>query len=116
MISHGIDWHRFYFLLVGFAVFNCLFSGFAFRKSPVYKPPLDSSKTTVLKKSFADRATLLTAVFIFAYQGVEVANSGWIVSFLIENRDGVPEKVGNVPAGFWAGQTPPLHSLSRPAY
>jgi fucose permease len=39
------------------------------------------------------------------YQGSEVAISGWVISYLIQYRDGQPSKVGNVTAGFWGGIT-----------
>jgi len=44
-------------------------------------------------------------MFIFAYQGAEVAMSGWIVSFLVSYRGGDLSKVGYVTAGFWGGIT-----------
>lgn len=56
-------------------------------------------------KSLQSRLVLLGAVFIFAYQGAEVSISGWVISFLIEARDGDPSSVGYVTSGFWAGIT-----------
>ena len=48
-----------------------------------------------------NKVTVIGALFIFAYQGAEVAVSGWIISYLINYRDGDPAKVGYVTAGFW---------------
>jgi fucose permease len=48
---------------------------------------------------------VLGALFIFAYQGSEVAISGWVISFLVQFRHGDPSKVGYVTSGFWAGIT-----------
>lgn len=31
--------------------------------------------------------------------------SGWVISFLVQFRNGDPSKVGYVTAGFWAGIT-----------
>jgi hypothetical protein len=39
------------------------------------------------------------------YQGGEVAISGWVISYLIQQREGDPSKVGNVTSGFWGGIT-----------
>jgi fucose permease len=49
--------------------------------------------------------TTLGSIFIFAYQGAEVAISGWVISFLITFRSGDPSRVGYVTSGFWAGIT-----------
>lgn len=49
--------------------------------------------------------TLIGALFIFAYQGAEVSDSGWFISYLINYRSGDPKKVCYVIAGFWGGIT-----------
>ncbi|KAK7429901.1 hypothetical protein QQZ08_003523 [Neonectria magnoliae] len=61
------------------------------------------------------RVVLLGAIFIFAYQGAEVSISGWVISFLINTRDGDPATVGYVTSGFWAGITLGRFLLSHPA-
>jgi fucose permease len=48
-----------------------------------------------------------------AYQGGEVAISGWVISYLIQHRDGTPSQVGNVTSGFWAGITRKLSRALR---
>lgn len=62
-----------------------------------------SSKQQILKRSLQQRTTIIGALFIFAYQGAEVTNAGWISSFLIDIRHGNPKSMGYVPSGFWAG-------------
>lgn len=59
------------------------------------------------------RPTVLGSMFIFAYQGAEVAISGWIISFLIQMRNGDPSKVGYVTSGFWGGITVGKSNLLR---
>ncbi len=65
--------------------------------------------------SLRTRVVLLGAIFIFSYQGAEVSISGWVISFLIDTRDGNPANVGYVTAGFWAGITVGRFVLSGPA-
>ena len=48
---------------------------------------------------------ILAALFIFAYQGAEVSISGWVLSFLVQYRNGDLNRVGCVTAGFWGGIT-----------
>lgn len=57
------------------------------------------------KSVLSDKPTVLGACFVFAYQGAEVAISGWVISFLVQFRHGNPDKVGFVTSGFWAGIT-----------
>jgi len=64
-----------------------------------------------LKLALKNRVTIFGALFIFAYQGAEVAISGWFISFLINYRDGDPAQVGYVTAGFWVSQI--LHLTSK---
>ncbi|EGX95348.1 MFS efflux transporter, putative [Cordyceps militaris CM01] len=45
----------------------------------------------------------------------EVSISGWVISFLIEARDGTPASVGYVSAGFWGGITLGRFLLVAPA-
>ncbi|XWW93607.1 hypothetical protein V2A60_001541 [Cordyceps javanica] len=61
------------------------------------------------------RLVLLGSTFIFCYQGAEVSISGWVISFLIEARDGTPASVGYVSAGFWGGITLGRFLLVAPA-
>ncbi|KAJ4410831.1 hypothetical protein N0V91_001759 [Didymella pomorum] len=119
MASSGILWSRFYFILLAIR-FCCVVSvWWAFRNyeedsSATLLTALEitasrqnesQSKTKELKLALKNKVTIFGALFIFAYQGAEVAVSGWIISYLINYRDGDPAKVGYVTAGFWAGIT-----------
>lgn len=65
----------------------------------------ESSKLREIGRALKDRTTLIGALFIFAYQGAEVSESGWFISYLIDYRNGDPAHVGYVTSGFWAGIT-----------
>ncbi|CUS14301.1 unnamed protein product [Tuber aestivum] len=113
MVSRGILWSRFYLLLLGIAVFNSCLATYAFWNSekdstPIPRPSGNTgvlSTKDILRKSIRNKYTLMAAIFIFAYQGAEVAIGGWTVSFLITARAGDPAEVGYVASGFWAGIT-----------
>ena len=120
MVSQGILWSRFYFVLLGLR-FCCVgFAAWAFHNytedsSATLLTALEvtasrqnaaaesGSKAKELKLALQNKVTIFGALFIFAYQGAEVALSGWIISYLINYRDGDPAKVGYVTAGFWVG-------------
>lgn len=127
MVSHGYLWSRFYSILLGLAALNLLFSAWTFwdyepekeaetsqlRAREIASDQQERSQATVTSKSkwksfkalTSDKTTILGSCFIFAYQGAEVAISGWIISFLVQFRHGDPTKVGYVTSGFWAGIT-----------
>lgn len=116
MASHGIHWSYFFFITLSLAAVNLPFAGWAFSgfendlhgPAPATTVPTGNTaakKKGLLEKALRAKATLLGALFIFAYQGAEVSVSGWIVSYLIKYRHGDPAHVGYVSAGFWAGIT-----------
>ena len=121
MVSQGMRWSYFYCILVAISVINLATTGYAYQDFEADSPSLLTAlERTVSRRengtpsrkqsnSFASamksKTTLLGALFIFAYQGAEVSISGWVISFLIQYRDGDPAKVGNVTSGFWGGIT-----------
>ena len=114
LASNGVHWSRFYVIPMALSAFNLLFNGWSFwnyeKESliPLRPAGRDSTGPTrwqSFKSLVLDRTTLLGSLFIFAYQGSEVAISGWVISFLVNYRGGDPTKVGYVTAGFWAGIT-----------
>ncbi|KAH6680445.1 major facilitator superfamily domain-containing protein [Halenospora varia] len=128
MLSRGYIWSRFYLIELGFAVFNLFFSPWAFWKYEIESEqslpmPANGQNQVQTKRSekrrwesfktiMSNKPTILGACFTFAYQGAEVAISGWIISFLVQIRHGDPSKVGYVTSGFWAGITVGRFTLS----
>jgi fucose permease len=125
MVSNGILWSRFFLITIGLRIICLFFAGWAFQgyeqegingytNSPQDTHSLttrnsnsvaaEPSKLHLLRRAISNRTTLTGALFIFSYQGAEVSESGWIITYLI-NRGGDPAKVGYVTAGFWAGIT-----------
>ncbi|QRV86355.1 major facilitator superfamily transporter [Ceratobasidium sp. AG-Ba] len=43
------------------------------------------------------------ALFLCTYTGSETTNGGWIVTFLLNERNANPDTVGYVASGFWGG-------------
>lgn len=134
MVSHGILWARFYLITMGVRVFCFFFAGWAFwnyenEGTTQFANSLqhissrqaaaelgETSKLGLLKRAFRNKTTLIGALFIFAYQGGEVSESGWFISYLIDYRNGNPAKVGYVSSGFWAGITVGRFTLTHLAH
>lgn len=132
MVSRDIRWSYFYLVSLCLVLITIGFAGWSFwayeQDTPVQLltglerttsgPPAEASEASrgqLLRGAVKSRTTLLGALFIFAYQGAEVAISGWLISFLINYRNGDPGQVGYVTAGFWAGITLGRFLLVQPA-
>lgn len=122
LVTHGVLFARFYFVMVGIRLISLVFGGWAFwsferdasssstlltelertaSRQAAADATNEPTKVQQLKIALKQRTTLVGALFIFAYQGAEVSNSGWVISFLINYRDGDPSKVGYATVGFW---------------
>jgi len=119
MVSNGILWSRFFLITIALRIVCFFFAGWAFQgyeqegingytnslqETTTRNSATEPSKLHLLRRAISDRTTLIGALFIFSYQGAEVSESGWIITYLI-NQGGDPAKVGYVTAGFWAGIT-----------
>lgn len=120
----GAVWSRYYLLTLGIGALTLVvavwsFWGFEAELSPAQRAreagSEDDSLVWGMMMSLKLRVVLLGSIFIFAYQGAEVSISGWVISFLINARDGDPASVGYVSSGFWAGITIGRFCLSGPA-
>lgn len=129
MINSGAVWSDFYAILLGLGVINGVTAFFVNHKFEVETETLllttttntssRSENATGLIKAIQNRATILGAFFIFAYQGAEVSLSGWILSFLLTNRSTSKSQspsLGYVTSGFWGGITVGRFLLSHPAH
>ncbi|KAH3174120.1 hypothetical protein KXW84_001850 [Aspergillus fumigatus] len=111
MIKSGLHWNYFYYTLLGGSVLELLTSVATFwqenavsyraknRGSP------DSSGGSRTTEAMKSPITWLIASWLFVYMGVEVSVGGWVVDFMIQERNGKPFESGLVPTGFWAGVT-----------
>ncbi|CZR56895.1 related to MFS efflux transporter [Phialocephala subalpina] len=133
LVSGGSVWSRFYIIELCLAALNLLIAPWTFweyeqESDPILPHPASEQtnrawsgtkrndgaqrKWRSFKTLVSSKPTVLGALFIFAYQGAEVAISGWIISFLVQFRHGDPSKVGFVTSGFWAGITLGRFTLS----
>ncbi|KAF4980869.1 hypothetical protein FZEAL_3215 [Fusarium zealandicum] len=122
--AHAV-WTRYYILTCAIGVCTFSLSVWSFWKYEKELSPTGRSRETskagesMMNSMFVAlklRIVLLGSIFIFAYQGAEVSISGWVISFLINVRDGDPSSVGYVTAGFWTGITLGRFLLSGPAH
>jgi fucose permease len=122
MVSRGILWSRYYIIVLGICIICTAAIAWSFRDyaeehrdelfTAIERTASQQNNASgqinqrgLLWKALKNIVTPIGALFTFAYQGAEVSISGWVISFLITERDGDPSKVGYVTAGFWGGIT-----------
>lgn len=77
------------------------------------KAPADTKND--MRLALGSSTTWLVSLWVFFYQGGEVALGGWIVTYLLAYRNG-PPSVGYVASGFWGGLTLGRLVLTRPLH
>ena len=101
LVTAGLHWSRFYAIALGVRVINMGLIGWSFwnyEKESVsqFSNSLQqiasrqsgaelgsSSKLRLMGRALKTRVTLIGALFVFAYQGAEVAEAGWVITYLI---------------------------------
>lgn len=130
--SRGYSWRNFFYISLGLAVFNVAYGLFAFRptqsefqvekqlalasqalsatKGDEKMETEPSSPTTDKKNSKVGMLQAMAmpyvwaiSVFLGVYQGAETIAQGFIVTFLLHERQANPSTVGYAASGFWAG-------------
>ncbi|KAF2183790.1 MFS general substrate transporter [Zopfia rhizophila CBS 207.26] len=111
MIKRGLNWWLFYYTLVGGSTIEIVGSVSLFWKENAEQFRINNPKTpgsasgTRTAEAVKNRVVWIIALFLFAYMGVEVSIGGWIVEFMMQERQGGAFESGLIPTGFWAGIT-----------
>ncbi|KAF8610804.1 MFS general substrate transporter [Ceratobasidium sp. AG-I] len=58
---------------------------------------------SAMRMTLTQPVVWIFAIFLCTYTGSETTNGGWIVSFLLKERNANPNTVGYVASGFWGG-------------
>lgn len=83
--------------------------------NPVAPPESTTEPASNMRLALKSRITWLISMFVFCYQGSEVAMGGWIVSYLIDFRK-ASTSYGYVLSGFFGGLTMGRFLLTRPLH
>ncbi|KAL2862056.1 major facilitator superfamily domain-containing protein [Aspergillus pseudodeflectus] len=100
-------WQLFYLVNLVLGVLNVSCIAWTFRHG-LFKPNVAGAKETAgreLRETLSHSAIWYLTGFFLLYVGAEINLGAWIVQFLVEVRNGDPEKVGYVASIFWAGFT-----------
>lgn len=128
MVTKGnLQWYTFYYLMVcvvrcsapqlifqvGLAVIEWAICAYAFRSATgttvraveAHEQPNDESGLAHTGEALKNSTTWLTALFLFCSTGVEVGIGGWLVTFMLNVRNGDDFDSGMVVTGYWLGMT-----------
>ncbi|KAG8628031.1 hypothetical protein KVT40_003904 [Elsinoe batatas] len=114
IVRGGRPWYMWYWVMLGAAVVEFVTSVWAFwgadgRAYRESHPRVGERKGSRLKEALVTPASArviwLMSFFLLGYVGAEVALGGWIVLFMIRERDGAAFDSGVVATGFWLGIT-----------
>ncbi|GAB1517851.1 hypothetical protein RhiTH_000904 [Rhizoctonia solani] len=62
-----------------------------------------AGERSAMRMTLTSPIVWIFAIFLCTYTGSETTTGGWIVSFLLKERNADPDTVGYVASGFWGG-------------
>ncbi|CAO3646764.1 unnamed protein product [Cunninghamella blakesleeana] len=118
LLANNLSWKGIYVFLLCIAIFNFILITIGFKDVDFDKDHQkeeindqeDSNKddeeeddATIRRKAIRNRMTLLGALYILSYAGVEVCVGGWSYTYLKDGLHGDPIVMGKVVSGYWTG-------------
>ncbi|KAG7665578.1 uncharacterized protein J8A68_000980 [[Candida] subhashii] len=111
-VEAGLKWNYYYLVVLGIfflSSFNSYFSFVhdqndlkAWDEVPIGE---ESENKGLMRESLKNVTTWVAALFVFFYQGAEVAFGGWITTYLRDYRNHNNTSIGYVASGYWFGLT-----------
>ena len=98
LVTAGLHWSNFYAIALGIRVISFALVGWSFwsyekegivqfanslQQIASRQSAGEMGKLKLISRALKIRTTLIGALFIFAYQGAEVAEAGWVITYLI---------------------------------
>lgn len=107
LLAHDYPWSGMYVFLAGIAIVNIISItlGFFHVDFEEVKHDDDSKPNhgELTKLAIMNKVTLIGAVYILIYVGVEVTLGGWGFTWLTEGRHGQDGPMLQVMSGYWGG-------------
>ncbi|KAI8079598.1 major facilitator superfamily domain-containing protein [Gilbertella persicaria] len=109
LLKHDISWKGMYMFLTVVGLLNVTGIAVGFKQVVLDEHKDDDSSDAkpdhgeLTKRAILNRVTLVGAVYILVYVGVEVTLGGWGYTFLREGRGGDKIAMAQVVSGYWAG-------------
>ncbi|RSL42656.1 hypothetical protein CEP53_012081 [Fusarium sp. AF-6] len=105
-VSRGWNWWAYYYLMLCLAVAAAATTIWSFWSDCGTGDNSSSGQAHSFTLSvFKDKVTLLFSAFMLIYVGAEITIGGWLVTFMLNVRNGTPSASSLVASGFWIGIT-----------
>ncbi|EFR05430.1 hypothetical protein MGYG_08442 [Nannizzia gypsea CBS 118893] len=122
--THTDEWMYFYLVPGGLGLVNLLLAWWAFKEHVCISISWNSSRDntaststwTEMKLTLQCRPVWLLSLFYFFYLGVAITVGGWLVEYLVQERNGELSRVGYVPTGYFGGIMLGRLLLAEPAH
>ncbi|RTE83963.1 hypothetical protein BHE90_001562 [Fusarium euwallaceae] len=105
-VSRGWNWWAYYYLMLCLAIAAAATTIWSFWADSGTGDNTSSGQPHSFTLSvFKDKVTLLFSAFMLIYVGAEITIGGWLVTFMLNVRNGTPSASSLVASGFWIGIT-----------
>ncbi|CAO3622393.1 unnamed protein product [Cunninghamella echinulata] len=111
LLANHLSWKGIYIFLLCIAMMNFILITIGFKnvnfdedhKKENDEEDNDDDDATIRRKAIFNPMTLLGALYILTYAGVEVCVGGWSYTYLKDGLHGNPITMGRVVSGYWTG-------------
>ncbi|RLV90346.1 Bypass of stop codon protein 6 [Spathaspora sp. JA1] len=114
-VEAGIKWNFYYLVVLGFFLISAVNTYISFvhgeddlkpwDDEQQQQPTQEVKKSGLMKEALKNKLTWISSLFVFFYQGAEVAFGGWITTYLRDYRNHTNTSIGYVVSGYWFGLT-----------
>ncbi len=107
------SWHYYYFIMMGLVAVSFVVQVLAFRgengakylASSMAEAPTSGPQRSQTRRALSNKTVWFLCLFLAIYVGAEVTVGGWLLTFMINIRNGERTNMGYVVSGFWIGLT-----------
>lgn len=108
LLRYDLSWRSMYYFLTFVACLNIVgitigFWKVDFEEIKEHEEQVVMNHSELTKNAIFNRVTIIAAVYILIYVGVEVTLGGWGYTFLRDGRHGDEIIMARVLSGYWAG-------------
>ncbi|EGW30642.1 uncharacterized protein SPAPADRAFT_62503 [Spathaspora passalidarum NRRL Y-27907] len=116
-VEAGIKWNFFYLVVLGVFLISAVNTYISFvhgeddlkpwddEQQPQQPQTSEAKQPGLMKEALKTKVTWFSSLFVFFYQGAEVAFGGWITTYLRDYRHHTNASIGYVASGYWFGLT-----------
>lgn len=104
LLDLDISWRGIYAVMALISLFNLILVRVGLHDADLHGKSEESDQVDkeMLRAALLHRMTILGAIYILIYVGLEVTMGGWSITYMIEGRHADQAPMTRVVAGYWA--------------